>query len=332
MTAANQPIHHAGPVAGGGRLAPRWVGVAALLTLMALGGALRFVNLGALTYQVDESFQLIAVQATLEHGLPKLDSGHAYTRAPLFIATQVLAAKAVGLSPLALRLPAAVFGVLCIPVALWFGRRLVGPRVGWALAAMLAFSQWHVEFSRYGRFYTLLMLVVMLALLAFHAGYLQKKFWPKLAFWVLALVAVTLHDAAVSLGMCFVTLLPDASRSWRSRVGLLVQAGVVGASWVGYRRALKSFTQSISDPALELIRKQPDALNQAQNQALAFIPGLKLPSLFNTDSNTPRPSATGCGRWPCRRGSPWRPWPPSACGPGARSAPRRPAPWRWASC
>lgn len=272
---------------------PRWLAPAALLILLIVGGVFRFVNLGALTYQVDEGYQLAGVSAILEHGVPKLDSGHAYTRAPLFLYAEAACAKVLGLSPFSMRLPSAFFGLLCIPVALWFGKRLVNPATGWALAAMTALSQWHVELSRYARFYTLLALVVMLALLAFHAGYMQKKFWPKVWFWVLALVAVTLHDTAVSLGMCFLVLLPVRDRSWWTRAGLVVQAGLVGVAWVVYRKVLKLWGAAISDPSLELVYKQPDVVEGAEEKlsALSFIPGVKLPDFANTAD------AFGHGLW-----------------------------------
>lgn len=268
----------------GRRTPPRWLAPAALLALLVVGGVFRFVNLGALTYQVDEGYQLAGVTGILEHGVPKLDSGHAYTRAPLFLYTEAACAKVLGLSPFSMRLPAAFFGLLCIPVGLWFGRRLVNPATGWALATMIALSQWHVELSRYARFYTLLALVVMLALLAFHAGYMQRKFWPKVWFWVLALVAVTLHDTAVSLGMCFLVLLPVRDRTWWYRAGLVVQAGLVGVMWVGYRKVLKAWDVAISDPNLELVYKQPDVAEESAeaSSALSFIPGLKLPDFANT--------------------------------------------------
>lgn len=271
---------------------PRWITPTALLVLLILGGAFRLVNLGALTYQVDEGYQLAGVTAILEHGVPTLDSGHAYTRAPLFLYTQAACAKALGLSPFSMRLPAAVFGLLCIPAGLWFGRRLVNPATGWALAAMIAVSQWHVELSRYARFYTLLALVVMLALIAFHAGYMQRKVWPKVWFWILVLIAVTLHDTAVSLGLCFIALLPERDRSWKWRAGLLIQAGLVGAAWVLYRKLLKGWSTAISDPALVLVYKQPDVVEEtAKSGALSFIPGVQLPDFANTAD------AFGYGLW-----------------------------------
>ncbi|MEM9417731.1 MAG: hypothetical protein AAGA25_01585, partial [Planctomycetota bacterium] len=153
---------------------PGWVAPVAMLLLIVVGALVRFVNLGELTYQVDEGYQLLGVKGILEHGVPKLESGHAYTRAPIFLYLEAWCAQLLGLSPFSMRLPAAAFGVLCIPIAWWFGRTLVNPATGWALAALITFSQWHIELSRYARFYTLLVAVFMLAMIAFYHGYMLR--------------------------------------------------------------------------------------------------------------------------------------------------------------
>ncbi|MEO1237922.1 MAG: glycosyltransferase family 39 protein, partial [Planctomycetota bacterium] len=263
----------------------RWATPAGLTALIVAAAVLRLTNLGALTYQVDEGYQLSGVTAILEHGVPSLESGHAYTRAPLFLYTEAAFAKVLGLSPFSMRLPAALLGVLCVPIAWVFGRRLINPAVGWALAAMIAFSHWHVELSRYARFYTLLMALVMLATLAFYAGYVERKAWGKVGFWVCALLAVTVHDAAVVIGLLFLVLLPAPGRGWLGRAGLVVQSGLVGAAWVVYLKAEKAWSRSISDPDLVLVHKASTEVELTAAQASArpaWLPDIKLPSLANT--------------------------------------------------
>ncbi len=265
---------------------PGWVGPAAMLLLIAAGAVLRFLNLGELTFQVDEGYQLLGVRGILEHGVPKLESGYAYTRAPLFLYTEAACAHLLGLTPFSIRLPAAFFGVLCIPAAWWFGRRLVNPATGWALAALITFSQWQIELSRYARFYTLLLLVVMLAMLAFHHGYMQRKFWGKAAFWVLAIIAITLHDTAVSLGLMFLVLLPWREQTWWRRAGLIVQSGVLGVWWVAYRKLLAAWTASLTEVDFKVVHstntQAQEAAQTASKKPLSFLPDVKLPSLENT--------------------------------------------------
>lgn len=271
---------------GDERRLPGWAAPVALLLLVIVGAVLRFLNLGELTYQVDEGYQLLGVKGILEHGVPKLESGHAYTRAPLFLYLEAWCAQLLGLSPFSMRLPAAVFGVLCIPIALWFGRTLMNPAMGWALAVLITFSQWQVELSRYARFYTLLLAVVMLAMIAFYHGYMLRKFWPKLAFWVLALAAITIHDTAVSLGLIFIVLLPWRDQTWTRRGGLVVQSGVLGVWWVMYRKMLGAWTASLSEPGLNLVHttntEAEAAAAEASKKPLSFLPDVKLPSLENS--------------------------------------------------
>lgn len=265
---------------------PRWVTPVALLLLVIVGAVLRFLNLGELTYQVDEGYQLLGVKGILEHGVPKLESGHAYTRAPIFLYLEAWCAQLLGLSPFSMRLPAAVFGVLCIPIAWWFGRTLVNPAMGWALAALITFSQWHIELSRYARFYTLLVAVFMLAMIAFYHGYMLRKHWPKLAFWVLALIAITIHDTAVSLGLIFLVLLTYRDQTWTRRALLVVQSGVLGVFWIVYRKALGAWTASLSDANFDIVyttnTEARDAASEASKKPLAFLPDVKLPELKNT--------------------------------------------------
>ena len=289
----------------------RWLTVAGLLVLIAVAAMLRMPQLGALAFEVDEGYQLKGVGGILKHGVPRLDTGHAYTRSPPFLYLQAWCASVFGLTPFALRLPAAVFGVLCVPVGYVFGRRLVGPAVGWGLAVMLAVSGFHVELSRYGRFYTLFQMAFMLAVLAFHLGYVRPRRagatldaggrsgggaepggggtaaaptghprrW-RIAFWVFTALAVTLHDTAVILGLCFVSMLVAAGYTWRQRGGLLVGAGVVGTMWIGYREALGRWTKALSDPALVIDHRS--SAHRLQSEVPAgrltnFIPEVALP-------------------------------------------------------
>ena len=78
-----------------------------------------------------------------------------------------LSILAVGDGVFALRLPAAILGVLCIP-ALWsFGRLITGRREALFAAALLCVSYHHVWFSQNARGYTGLLLFTLLGSAAF---------------------------------------------------------------------------------------------------------------------------------------------------------------------
>ncbi len=61
-----------------------------------------------------------------------------------------------------LRLPAAVFGALSIPLAAFAFRPLAGSRAAWAVALLLAVSSWHLYWSQTARFYTLSLCLCLL--------------------------------------------------------------------------------------------------------------------------------------------------------------------------
>ncbi|MEM9418254.1 MAG: hypothetical protein AAGA25_04245, partial [Planctomycetota bacterium] len=117
-------------------------------------------------------------------------------------------------------------------------------------------------------------------------GYMLRKHWPKVAFWVLALMAITIHDTAVSIGLIFLVLLPYRDQTWTRRAFLVVQSGVLGAWWVFYRKALGAWTQSLSDASLNIVHttntEAQDAAAEASKKPLSFLPDVKLPSMENT--------------------------------------------------
>ncbi len=240
--------------------------VAAVLLLFVLvGGYLRFANLDALTIQVDEGFQALAVEAVLTHGYPKLESGFVYGRSPLFLYAQALSAKLFGLSEWSLRAPAAVFSLLAIPVAYVLGSRLMlGVRwrtgdegsntlfaalAGLLLAGMMALSAWEVEYARYGRFYSLFQLLYMLGVLAFMQGYLRNgrgyRSW-RVAYWVLFMLTVSVHDLGVMLGLCFWAVLPLRGYATRTKAIYFAQSAVCGVLWVGYNKVWRGLQESLA--------------------------------------------------------------------------------------
>jgi len=129
-------------------------GVYIALALLVLAGAyLRLANLGDLGFRWDEDLSSLAVRAILEKGIPELPSGMVYLRGGLFLYAMAAGAELFGFSELALRLPAALIGIATIPLAFVFGRALFGARIGLVVAALIAISQWDIEFSRYARMY-----------------------------------------------------------------------------------------------------------------------------------------------------------------------------------
>lgn len=206
-------------------------GVAVLLLLIAIGAFFRFWRLGELGLIVDEGYQATAVAGILEHGFPLLDSGFVYTRSILFQCLQAVSAGVLGFNEFALRLPAAVFGVLGIPLAYWFGRSMFNARVGLVLAAFMALSAWEIEYARYARFYTLFQGLYLIGLVAWFRGFMQMKTGWRFVFAVVFLLILSVHHLAVMLGLCFLIIIPLRGYSLPRKVVYFGLAGVCGVLW-----------------------------------------------------------------------------------------------------
>jgi 4-amino-4-deoxy-L-arabinose transferase-like glycosyltransferase len=85
---------------------------------------------------------------------------------PLYSAIAHVSVSVLGESPLALRLPAALFGVAAIPLLYFVGRAVTDRLEAGAAALILTFSYHHIWFSQNARGYTALLFFVMLSTLA----------------------------------------------------------------------------------------------------------------------------------------------------------------------
>src|SRR5207249_1779294 len=142
------------------------LGVTVLLAAIAVAAFLRFDQLGAPSYWLDE---ILGDQLATHHAATapwwRWITGLEHEHGPLYYATQ-LAARVAGHDEWSGRLPAALFGLAAIPLVFFAGRELGGWAAGIAAAIVLAVSPLYVYYSREARPYALLMLLAALMLLA----------------------------------------------------------------------------------------------------------------------------------------------------------------------
>jgi len=122
-----------------------------LLLITLIGAALRFYELGrwpAGLYQ-DEAFNGLDALNVIAGDRPLYFPAN-NGREPVFIYLVSLSVAALGRSPLAVRLPAAVLGTLLIPATFALGAALYHRRLGLWAAAVAAFTFWPVALSRIG--------------------------------------------------------------------------------------------------------------------------------------------------------------------------------------
>lgn len=200
--------------------------LAVVVLAMVAGAGLRLWNLGALSLSVDEGFMALAADGILKRGAPVLDHGFAYVRSPVFTYMQAGCQAVLGQTNFALRLPAAVFGVLCIPVAYVMGRQVLGRTVGTVLAVLMAFSVWEIELSRYARFYTLFQMLWMLGVVLFYRGVIEDRRGSRAWFVVVVLLGMWVHALMIFMGALFLlaALWPGYSRGMRLTCVLLTAA------------------------------------------------------------------------------------------------------------
>src|SRR5690606_2318097 len=178
-----------------------------LAALLSIGRLLRRLDLGARPFRWDEALSSPAAKAIAMHGIPELPSGMIYPRSLPFLYVLAGSGMLFGFDEWSLRLPAVLFGVASIALAFAFGKSLFDTKVGLVMAALVTFSAWDIEFSRYARMYAPFAFFYVLTLLAIWrylvAG--RSRAGAALAI-VLALAALSLHELAYSLALAF--LLP----------------------------------------------------------------------------------------------------------------------------
>lgn len=153
-----------------------------------LGAALRlpFLSLQSLWY--DETFTLAVVE---QDSLAELWDQVRLSEStpPLYYALTWVWGQLIGsTSDAALRAPAAVFGVLCVPAAYLAARRFAGERAALGAAALTAVSPVLVSYSLNARAYPLLVLLGCLSLWAMGEA-LARRGGRWLALWALLAAA-----------------------------------------------------------------------------------------------------------------------------------------------
>lgn len=158
------------------------------ILIVILGAALRIFQLGTESLWVDEAASLSFVRSYdlvgIVFELP-LTEPHP----PLYYAILELWTAIAGTSPVALRVPSAVFGIGSVGLVYLLGTRYRDRPTGLLAAALLALSRFHIHFAQEARMYSLLTFGTLLSFLAF----LEVREEPSLrnrGAWVLSCLLV----------------------------------------------------------------------------------------------------------------------------------------------
>jgi 4-amino-4-deoxy-L-arabinose transferase-like glycosyltransferase len=121
----------------------------AWLTVLTLGALLlRLPRLETVPpgFLVDEAYQ--ALQGVALWSGEQLPALRPAPSIPLWAGLVAISTRIFGVTITSARLPAAVIGTLCIPLAWGVVRAILGRAAAWTAAAFLCGSFWHVQYSR----------------------------------------------------------------------------------------------------------------------------------------------------------------------------------------
>lgn len=187
----------------------RLVEIALLLAITGLAALLRFYKLGEWSFWIDEIFTINRVQAhygSLSEAFQNLPPNFFWTPISLLLTSGSL--SLFGVSEWSARLVPALIGILSIPLIYIPVKRIFGPGIALISALLLAISPWHLYWSQNARFYTMLMLLFVLALLAFYFAFEQDKWWLIIVFWVFFYLSASERLLAIFLIPVVVIYLP----------------------------------------------------------------------------------------------------------------------------
>ena len=124
-----------------------------ILLLLIVGALwLRLLNLGSQSLWWDEANTYQAMNGSLLQAFDSITND--ILSLPLDNLFLVLCAEGSPPDEFLFRLPAALFGVLCVPLTYVFARDLWGRRAGLVAAGLIAFSPYHIRYSQEARYYT----------------------------------------------------------------------------------------------------------------------------------------------------------------------------------
>lgn len=242
-------------------------GLAVLILAIGLGIFSRFMVLQGRPFGEDEYYSVAAIRSILKTGIPQFYGGGYYFRSWPLHYVQAGMARVLGDEEWVYRLPAAVFGVLSLPLFFLYARKFVPPSLALVAVALLGISAWHLEFSRLLRMYTLFQCVTIAFFYAYHEAFFARKAGWRFAPFVICAVAVVIHgEGLLLLPFLFVPLIlpagPGQPKLSREKLSLGAAAVLTSALTLLYNRVEnEAFTWGVTNrlPETLVVQRPPPA-------------------------------------------------------------------------
>jgi len=132
--------------------------------------ALRVINIGRLSFWVDELNHAYVAKGLLEQSGPMFLSTRLYSRARLYTILVAISFRLFGVGEAQARLPSIIFGTAAVPLIFFLGLRWFSPPVGLVSAFLLAFNTSAITWSRTCRMYTFFQAIFLIFLYVLYRG------------------------------------------------------------------------------------------------------------------------------------------------------------------
>jgi 4-amino-4-deoxy-L-arabinose transferase-like glycosyltransferase len=214
-----------------------WI-VVAILTLVGL--ALRLAYLLRVPPFLDEYSSMLTGMGILRTGgIPELPSGVLYPSGSLFSYLEAAFIGLFGFSDLVARLPSLLLAGATLPVLYVVASKLLNRQAALLSVALLALAPEAVVWGGRARMYTLLQLLVLVAIYFFYRGVLDPRAGRAIPSWMWSLfflAAIFSQDEAIMLLPIFwVAALVVRGPRWFLRPGVLLGQVVLPLAGVGAR-------------------------------------------------------------------------------------------------
>ncbi len=185
-----------------------------------------------------------------------------------------------GLGNVGLRILPAFYGLLSIVAIHLIGRLYFGPRIGLALAALVAISRWHLHFSRFGWANTLMILMMTIGFYFLVKSFSDRKKWYLYLSGAAFAYAVQTETAGRLVPIiCMVVLLylffvqkHFFKRHWKAVTILFLGAWLVGGAYF-LLMAKKPYLLIQRVKEVSIFSEDPNAAPSAQK---GFLDSAKL--------------------------------------------------------
>ncbi len=176
-----------------------------LLSLVIIGGILRFYRLSSQSYWMDEGYTVNAVLSVLDHGSTILDSGQNYS-CPTYCYPAAYLVNLFGNSPSSYRLLSVLAGLIFIIAIFFITKKFFDKNIALLSTFFVTLSYWEIAWSRQARWYTLFTLLFWLALYFYYQSlYSNKRKYLNISLTaIFTVLAVITHGLGYLLPLIFI--------------------------------------------------------------------------------------------------------------------------------